>query len=416
MTRRSQSLLLILAMAFVTALAVYLIRAVKEPAPPESEPVPVPVEVATIKPTLFIYHLEALGTVEAVREAEVSAQISGPVARIPESIELGASVKQGDLLAEIEATPFKIEVNYREAHLARAKAGVWAREVEIARQKSLIPINREKLRLARAEQRRLEDLLERELIARQEVEKTELALRRIEEEMERTKSGLQEAEVQLIAAQAEVASTEAELARALDSLANTQVRAPFGGVISEKEVTLGEQVSPAKVLFRLAVLSVVKLLIRVPPDDIDFIRAGMPAEVTVHASIKPFQGKVAYIGPRADEETRSFPVEILIENMGPSQLLLGMFARASIPVRSYPNAILVPRSSVLTISGKTVVFIADTQSGTAYRRSVTIGRIFGSRYLISKGLVPGDLLVVNGQHLLRDKAIIRIVGTRDLNP
>ena len=411
MTSRKRSFLIILAMTLITAAGVYLIQSVEEPIPTEPEPVPVAVEVATITPRPFTHRLEALGTVEPIREAEVGAQVSGPITFIPPEIELGASVEKGCVLAEIDPTPFAIEVKYREALVARAKAGVRSKDVEIVRQKSLIPLNKDKLRLVGAEHDRLKNLLQRDLISRQEVERAELALRRIEEEVARTTSGLREAEVEHAVAEAELASAEAELARAQESLADTKVRAPFAGVISEKTVTLGEQVLPGKVLFRLAELSVVKLLLRIPPDDIEFIRPGTIADVTVSVSPHPFQGRVAYIGPRADNETRSFPVEVLVENRGPMRLLPGMFARARIPVRTYPKAILIPRSSVLTDSGKPVIFVADTEQGIAQRRSVTIARTFGSRYLITEGLGPGDLLIVSGQALLRDKVAIRVVGT-----
>ncbi len=414
MTSRKRSFLIILAMTLFTAAGVYLIQWVEEPIPPVPEPIPVAVEVASIKPHPFTYRLEALGTVVAIREAEVGAQVSGPVTLIPPDIELGASVEKGSLLAEIDPTPFAIEVKYRTALVARAKAGVQSKEVKIARQKILIPLNKEKLRLAHAEHDRLKNLLERDLISRQEAERAELALRIIEEQVERTESGLREAEVEHAVAEAELASAEAEWARAQESLADTKVRAPFAGIISEKTVTLGEQASPGKVLFRLAELSVVKLLLRIPPDDIEFIRPGTIADVTVNMSPHPFQGRVAYIGPRADDETRSFPVEVLIENRGPMRLLPGMFARARIPVRTYPQAILIPRSSVFTDSGKPVIFVADAEQGIAQRRSVTISRTFGSRYLITEGLGPGDLLVVSGQGLLRDKAAIRVVGTKKI--
>ena len=279
MNTRKLSLYIILAMLFSTALIVYFLRKVPEPTQPEPEPVPVPVEVVSIKPAPFTHHLDSLGSVAALREAEVSAQVSGPVIRIPEPVELGAAVEQGEVLVEIDPKPFQIEVTYRVAQVARAKGGVQARQVEIARQKALVPINRDKLRLARAEQKRLENLLKRDLIAQQDLERTELALRRMEEEVELIESGLQEAQVQLVVAQAELASAEAELARARDSLAHTQVRAPFTGVISEKRVTLGEQISPGKVLIRLAEYDTVKLLIRVPPDDIEFLRNGMASLV-----------------------------------------------------------------------------------------------------------------------------------------
>jgi len=415
-TRRALSLFIIPVMLVVTAVVVYFIQAVEEPAPAESEPVPVPVEVTVVEPRPFTHYLEALGSVEPVRDAEVGPQVSGPVRLIPKEVELGASVEQGALLAEIDPAPFEIEVNHSAALVARAQAGVRAREVEVGRQRDLIPINQEKLRLTRAEQRRLQELLEKDLIAKQDVERAELAMRRVEEEAKRTESGLREAEVQLAVAQADLAAAEADLARAKKSLADTRVRAPFAGIISEKKVTLGEQVNPGTVLFRLAEIDQVKLLVRIPPEDIAFLRTGMEADVTISVAPTALPGRVAHIGPRADPETRSFPVEVLVTNRADAQLLPGMFARARIPVRTYPEAILIPRSSVLSLSGKTIAFVANSDSGAAELKRVTVGRTFGSRHLITQGLKPGDRLIVSGQALLQDQAAIRVVGTREPEP
>ena len=416
MTRRRLSVLSIVAMALVTAVGVYLIRAVEEPGNAKPERAPVPVEVVRITPQDFTHRLESLGSVQAIREAAVSVKVSGPVKQIPAGIELGAAVKEGTLLAEIDPTPFRIEVKRQEALVSRARAQVRTRQAEIARQKALIGINRDKLRLAQAEYDRLKSLFDEGGIAWVEVKGVELELRRTQEEFERAQSGLREAEAQYAVAQAELASAQAELSRAQDALADTQVRAPFAGIISEKPVTLGEQVAPGTILFRLADIKMVKVLIRVPADDVGFLRPGAKADISVEGFAEPFQGRVEHIGPRADTETRTFPVEIVVENRGPRRLLPGMFARATIPVRPYPQAILIPRASVVTADGVSSVFVADTQQGTAQRRPVTIGRTFGSRYLITRGLESGDLLVVTGHRLLQDGAAIRVVATRELMP
>lgn len=416
MTRRRLSVLVIVAMLLVTAVGVFLIRAVEEPRNAKSEPLPVPVEVARITSQDFTHRLEALGSVEAIREAAVSVKVSGPVVAIPPEIELGAPVEQGTLLAEIDPTPFRIDVSHREAQVARARAKVRTRQAEIARQKALISINKDKVRLAQAEYDRLKSLFDEGGIAWVEVKAVELALRRTQEEFERADSGLREAEAEHAVAEAELASAKAELSRAQDALADTQVRAPFAGIISEKPVTLGEQVAPGTVLFRLADIKTVKILIRIPADDVAFLNPGTKADITLTGFAEPFEGRVAHIGPRADPKTRTFPVEILVENRGPRQLLPGMFARATIPVRSYPRAILIPRASVLIEDTIPAVYVVDAKREIAERRPVSIGRTFGARYLITRGLEPGDLLVVTGHRQLRDRAAIRVVETRELTP
>lgn len=416
MSRLSLSLVLISVIAVLTGAGVYLIQAVEEPRPPTPSPVPVAVAVLRITPRPFTHELQALGTVHPVREAAISAEIAGPVAKIAPGIELGTSVKRGILLAEIDPTPFRIDVNHREALLARAQAQIGSIEVDIRRQESLVGINKDKLRLTRAEYNRLADLLKQELIAQQDLERVELTLRRVQEQLELAESGLREARARHAVAVAEAAAARAELARARKALADTQVRAPFAGVISEKVVTEGEQVTPGAVLFRLADIGAVKVLVRVPTDDIGLLHPGAVAEVRVTGFPEAFKGRVAHVGPQADTATRTFPVEILVTSTGPKRLLPGMFASARIPVRSYSAAILIPRSSVVSRDGVLAVFVADPERRIAHRRPVSITRSFGTRYLIDKGLAPGDLLVVTGQHLLRDGTVLQVVETREANP
>lgn len=416
MNLRNPSVRVILAMIVLTALGVLIIRAVNEPDNATSGPVPVPVEVARITPQEFTHRLEALGTVEAIREAAVGVKVSGPVVQIPPDIELGATVEKGALLAEIDPVPFRIDVSKQEALVARARAQVRTREAEVGRQKALIGINRDKVKLAQAEFDRLKSLFDEGGIAWVEVKRVELALRQTQEDFERAASGLREAQAQLAWAEADLESAQAEHSRAGEALADTQVRAPFAGIISEKLVTLGDQVAPGTVLFRLADVTAVKVLIRIPVDDVGFLRPGAQATISVKAFPEPLTGRVEHIGPRADAETRTFPVEVVVDNRGENRLLPGMFATATIPVRSYPEAILIPRATVISEDGKAAVFVADAKQGTAHRRSLTIARTFGARHLITQGLEPGDLLVVAGHRLLRDGAPIRVVETRELTP
>ncbi|MFQ5912898.1 MAG: efflux RND transporter periplasmic adaptor subunit [Nitrospinota bacterium] len=410
------TLLMLSVIGSLTIGGVYWIRALEEPPAPTPTQSPVPVETVRISPRPFIHRLEALGTVRAFREAALGVKVSGPVSRVPEGIELGASVRRRALLAEIDPVPFQIEVRYREALLGRAQAELRRAQAVTRRQRGLIDINREKLRLARAEWKRLKGLFERGLIARQELERSELLVRRTQEELQRAQSALEELDGQRAMAASNVAAARAELSRAQQSLKDSQVRAPFSGVISEKVVTVGEMVSPGTVLFRLVDHDVVRVLIRAPAHDIGLLHPGLPAEVLVEGFSRPFRGKVAYVGPRADARTRTFPVEVLVDNTGLRRLLPGIFARARVPLKTYPSAILIPRSSVVAQEKGSAVFIVDPERRTAKKRPIRIARAFGSRLLISQGLDAGDLLVIRGQPMLDDGARVRVVESRHPGP
>ena len=413
--RIAVSILLILLVSAVTAVGVYVISDVEEKPPVEPQAAPVPVEVAAVAAADFVHRIEALGTIAAVREGPVGAEVSGRIVGIPENIGLGSVVRAGAPLARVDSTDFEIAVRKAAAQVASAKARVRKAAVDIERQRKLVRLNREQLRLARAEHERLTKLLKKELVSSQEAERQELAWRRIEEELESARSGERETEALHAIARADLALADVQLEQARETLRDTEIRAPFAGVIASKNVTLGERVAPGKVLFRLADVETVKLDVRIPAGDIHRLDPRIVAEVRVRGLGEAFTGRVANSGPRADRETRSFPVEISLSNTPGRKLLPGMFARAVIPVRDYPGAILIPRESVIFEDAEAAVFVADPDSGRAARRTVRIARRFGSRYMIAAGLEPGELLVTAGQRLLVDGARIRVVTRRDLS-
>lgn len=413
--RIAVSVLLILLLSAVTAVGVWVAKDVEETPPAQPEPVPVPVEAAAVVAADFVHRIEALGTISAVREGPVSPEISGRIARIYPNSDIGSVVRAGDLLAQVDARDFEISVRKAEAQVASAEARVAKAAVDIERQRKLVQLNREQLRLARSEHRRLAKLLEKGLVSSQEAERQELAWRRIEEELEFARSGQRETKALHAIARADLALARVQREQAQATLKDTGIRAPFAGVITRKSVTLGERVTPGQVLFRLADIETVKLEVRIPAEDIHRLDARTEARVRVRGLGEEFAGRVTNIGPRADLETRSFPVEIFVANPPGRKLLPGMFASAAIPVGEYPDAVLVPRESVLFEDGKPTVFVADPRRNLAARREVTISRRFGPRYMIAAGLRPGELLVTAGQRLLVDGARIRIVTRRRLS-
>ncbi len=413
--RIAVSILLILLLSAVTAVGVWVVKDVDETPPVQPEPVPVPVEAAAVVAADFVHRIDALGTISAVREGPVSAEISGRIARIYPNSDIGSVVRAGDLLAQVDARDFEISVRKAEARVASAKAKVTKAAVDIQRQRKLVQLNREQLRLARSEHRRLAQLLEKELVSSQEAERQELAWRRIEEELEFARSGQRETEALHAIAKADLELARVQREQAQETLKDTEIRAPFAGVITRKSVTLGERITPGHVLFRLADIETVKLEVRIPAEDIHRLDARVVAKVRVRGLGEEFAGRVTNIGPRADLETRSFPVEIFVANPPGRKLLPGMFASAAIPVGEYPDAVLIPRESVIFEDGEPTVFVADPRRNLAARRGVTISRRFGPRYMIAAGLRPGELLVTAGQRLLVDGARIRIVTRRRLS-
>ena len=228
------SILLVLLVSAVTVVGTYVISDVEEKPSVAPVAVPVPVEVGVVRAVDFVDRIETLGTIAAVQERPISTEISGRIVEIPSDIDLGSVVQAGELLAKVGARHFEIAVRKAVAQVARAKARVRKAVVDIEKQRKLVRLNREQFQLVRAEYQRLKKLLNKGLVSKQEAERQELAWRRIEEELESAKGGSRETEALQAIAKADLALAEAQSEQAQETLRDTEIRAPFAGVIARK--------------------------------------------------------------------------------------------------------------------------------------------------------------------------------------
>jgi len=183
------------------------------------------------------------------------------------------------------------------------------------------------------------------------------------------------------------------------------VRAPLSGTIVQREVTLGELVSPEKeALLVVADLGSVWVVADVPEVKLDEVSIGSAARVRVAANGGAVDGKVSYIAPSLDPSTRTAQVRIVVPNPTGS-LRPGMFARADLSSGSAADAkpvLAVPEESVQTVEGKPSVFVpVDGEPNTFAARAVKVGRPVGGMVPVESGLKEGEPVVVNGTFILK---------------
>jgi HlyD family secretion protein len=384
----------------------------KPPAAPPLALKRIPVEVRLVKPETFTHWIELLGTIKPLREVTVAPEVAGQVVDVPEGIELGAWVEEGELLARIKTTSFEIALKEAEALLTQKRAAYEEQRRESEKREALYRIAQENLELVRADTERLEALFKKGVVSRSEMEAARQRLTGARSEFEELRSLHQSADASLRRAEAEIAQAEALVAKAREDLANTRVRAPFRGIIVEKDCEVGDHVSVGQGLFRLVDISRVKVLVHVPSIDIHAVAPGARAKVSL-ASFpdRPFRGYVAHVGYEGQLENRTFPVEVLVENPPDMPLRPGMFASVKIAVGTYENVILVERRLLQASPDGPALFVADPKAQVARKRLVRLGRLFGERYQVVKGLKPGELLILEGIELLSDEAPIKLLAT-----
>jgi len=212
--------------------------------------------------------------------------------------------------------------------------------------------------------------------------------------------------------QVEIAGSNVEFLRD-----NTRLKAPFSGIISGKYYEAGEMYSgsPQAMTGKAAIVSLVqinRLKVIVPVSEQYFPKIHKGMEVKVISDIYPgqvFPGRIINIYPTVDASTRTFSVEVAVDN--PALILRpGMFVRVSIDLEEV-EVPLLPAIAVLKLQGSNERYLFVEENGSVRRVTVEIGQRFDDKIeVISDELRPGDRVVISGQARLLDGMKVNVLN------
>ena len=218
------------------------------------------------------------------------------------------------------------------------------------------------------------------------------------------------------AQQYDLAKTAYEIAKSSyrNLLSNTQLRAPFSGVISGKYFEDGEIYSgtPVATIGKPAIVSIVqinqlKALIGVSASYFPFVNKGMVAEITsdIYTDLI-LKGLITKIYPTIDQTTKTFTVELTIQNSS-LKLRPGMFAKIQLDLGE-GKAILVPNIALIKQTGTNDMYVFVNKNNIAHKITVKTGRMIDDKIEILQGLNEGDEIVVVGQNKLEDQSQLSV--------
>ena len=196
----------------------------------------------------------------------------------------------------------------------------------------------------------------------------------------------------------EIASLEEQPTQKLDSL--TTVRAPIGGIITQRQLGLGQFINSTAAgasnpVYTIGDLSTVWLIANVREVDAPLMRVGLPVEVHVLAFPgRTFKAKISWVGPSIDPNTHRLSVRADVENPG-GELKPGMFANFSIITGEAVTAPAVPQSAIVYEGDTAQVWVADPDE-TVAARPVRVGQVADGMVEILAGLSEGDKVVTSG--------------------
>jgi cobalt-zinc-cadmium efflux system membrane fusion protein len=188
------------------------------------------------------------------------------------------------------------------------------------------------------------------------------------------------------------------------------VESPASGTLVGRAVNAGEVVMQGKEMFRVADLSSVWVIAQIYERDFQTVNIATPAVISTAAYPgRTFNGRVSYIDPRVDPQTRTAQVRVELAN--PREVLrLGMFVdvnfSGAVQAASGGQAVpVVPRSAVQTIGAKQIVYVATDRPGLFVQREVSTGQEVSGKLPVYNGVSAGERVVTEGSFLLRAESL-----------
>ncbi len=336
---------------------------------------PVAVEVTKVNAADVAEGIEVIGTLAAKFGAEVRSEYTGIVTDV--YVTEWVKVKKGDPLAKLDTREIEVALQRTLAAVEVAKANVLQLEVGENR--------------ANREYERAVKLKEEGLITQQALDDA------------RTEKLAAAARIEAAKAQIRVAAEEVKQVQT--RLTKTLLRSPMDGVVSLRNVNVGDFVGEmgAKAMFRIVDNRVLDLTVTVPSGEMASLRPGQLITFSTDALPgKTFTGKVMFINPIVNEADRSIRVVAEVDNRN-EQLKSGLFVTGRIKTGERKGVLKVPRTALLTwdVPGKKAdLFVV--QGEIARRRTVGTGALSGDRVEVTSGVEAGDLVVTRGGFNVKD--------------
>ena len=339
------------------------------------------------------------GTMQALTEAPILARTDGYLKR--RLVDIGDRVRAGQVVAEIDAPELDQQIHQAEASVGQAEAATDQAQANLEQGKA----NRE---LARITAERTKMLTARGISPLQEGDQSQAQLSAQD-------ANVQALEKAILAQRSNLVAGKANLARLQELQGYRLVKAPFDGVITLRNVDVGALVSTGStLLYRLAQIGTLRTYINVPQSQVNSVRAGQAAALTVsHFPGRSFRGIVARTANALDPATRTMLVEVDVPNAD-GALFPGTYAEVDLSGAQVNAPLVVPAAAlVFRTDGAQVAVVQADQ--TVHLQKITVGRDYGDRVEILQGLTEGATILAAPGDAAREGARI-VPVTRDAQP
>ena len=353
-------------MSFKLALPWFALGLLSACSAPEEVPVEpkhdvVEVQTFVLTPDEWAREIKSYGLISPAEEYEISTDVSATVVEV--LFDEGQSVGAGDVLIRLDARQLKLELDQAQAGLEEAKANHAQ---------------------AKSTHERNESIFEKRVISEQ---------------------AFRQSEANLKAAEAHLHSAGAALDIARERLADTELKSPVSGVVSDRSIDPGKTASPMSSLGVIQLQNSLRVETYVSQKDINFLRIGMPVRIEspgVPSTI--FEGVVGSLASSAEERTGNFEVRISLDNQE-GLLRDGMSAKVYFTGLTQSNVLALPRQALVDRNRRQLVFRVIDDVARRVEPVVGVGNAHAVPVL--QGLGAGDEIIVSNLRLITDGQKIR---------
>ena len=386
-------------------------------------------EGVTQRPAVALLNVTGTVEVNQLQSQAVTPLVGGRVERVYAAP--GDFVRAGQVLASI-ASP-QIAQMHGKLHEAETRYELARRNlarVERAENRAAVISAKAKLDEAEATLRRTRRLVElgagagKDVIAAEAAHKTAKAEFDFQSNISLNKE-LQEARAEVETARVDMSHIRSEMSAfgapvpegEKDDHKDTSLvalRAPVSGTVTERGVNAGAGIEAGQSLFTISNLSTVWVIANVPEAQVGSVRVGTPAEVRSAAlGSSAIAGRVSYINPQLNEETRTAQVRVEVGNAG-GRLKAGMFVEVGFQAGSTAAAgedLMIPTAAVQRVGDRAVVFIPkEGEPGHFEVRDVELGGEAGGYRKVLSGLSLGERVVTKGGFALKTQLLKGEIG------
>ena len=306
------------------------------------------------------------GEVRARYEADVAFRVGGKL--VARSVDAGASVKKGQVLARLDPEDARLAASGSAAQLATAESDYAHAKAELAR---------------------YQDLLDKKFISVSAFDAKQNAYNSARGRLEQARS---------------------QSALSTNQASYTTLVADADGIVISTAAEPGQVVSAGQAVMKLARAGEKEVLINAPESQLERFKVGQPVGVTLWSDAsRVFPGRIREVAGGADPVTRTYLVRVATLD-APADMRLGMSANVHLRTEASQALVLVPLTALARSTDDAAVWVVDPSTKQVKLRPVTVAQFREDGAAIASGLRPGEWVVTAGVHKLRPDQVVRLAA------